>query len=424
MERSHHNVCRCNDCIARRNFQRQRFAGTGSRGSGPHPAGTTLYEVPGDHAATFEDDVRPLGTERPASLVGVRNYADDHAPAAFPERGDTGTDVYEFSEETIRRPLPAETASIQEGHGYLAAMPEANEGAREGSPAEADGEPAWPRAEVDILHQEIISVNPETQTAGQISAATPIPDGIHTDGYPGPEDDLSAPDAEGSRRNRRRFALPLILALILVAAIVGVGVLATVLLSSSREAPTAEAEEPTPDVGATVSAAVAMAVAAQLTPGPANPSDGGEATTLASTEPGSASLPQSPPLPPTISGYVDWEQRPAIMETGHLVFKARIDDGANFKPAGQNCGFANVSLTDNTDASFGSILPRSMAMPCGAGLGDWVSDQYYYSDSLLTVTVQLSAGIAAHPGLMVCLWTGGATDEENRLLDCASVLQP
>ena len=258
----------------------------------------------------------------------------------------------------------------------------------------------------------------------QMGAPLSEPVNIHTAAEkPGQEDAALTPDTAGSRRNRRRFALPLIIALILVV-VVGAGLLAATFLSSSQATTTLEAEEPTPNVGATISAAVAMAVADQLTPVPENPFDSGEATTPVSTEPGSASLPQSSPSLPTLSRYFNWEQTPAIKETGHLVFKVRVDDGANFKPAGRDCSFANVSLKDNTEASFGSILPRGMVIPCGTGPDDWVSNQYYFVDGLLTVTVQLSPEVAAHPGLMVCLWTGGTTARENRLLDCAPVRRP
>ena len=93
-------------------------------------------------------------------------------------------------------------------------------------------------------------------------------------------------------------------------------------------------------------------------------------------------------------------------------------------PAGPGCGFGNVSLADNANAFYGFVIPGSMAVPCGTGPSDLVSNRYDYSDNLLTVTVQLPSEIADQQGLMVCLWTGGGADEENRLLDCAPARRP
>ena len=232
------------------------------------------------------------------------------------------------------------------------------------------------------------------------------------------------PAAERRRGNRRRLVLVLIPVLLIVAAIIGASVLAALLLSQPNEVTTAETAAPTPDVDSTIAAAIAMAVAAQLTPTPENPASARESTASPNTPPQSVSLPQLPPSPPTPSKYVNWEQPPEISETGDLVFKARIDEGANFMPAGPRCGFGNVSLADNADAFYGFVIPRSMATPCGAGPSDWVSNRYYYSDNLLTVTVRLSSEIAERQGLMVCLWTGGGTDEENHPLDCAPARRP
>ena len=280
------------------------------------------------------------------------------------------------------------------------------------------GDPAPQREEIDFQQERTARLDSEILTQGR--ELTPPPEAVE---YPGSEDVALTPGMAGRHQNRRRFVLPLILALLLVTGIVGVGVLAVVLLAPSQETSTAETVEPTRDLDATIAAALAMAIAAQ-NPAQTNPTNDGEEAAPSTVQPRSESVPQIPPSPTMLSGYVDWERTPEISETGKLVFRARIDEGADFVAAGRHCGFENVSLTDNATAFYGSVIPRSMAMPCGADPGDWVSNQYYYADNLLTVTVQLSSEIAAHPGLMLCLWTGGATDEKNRLLECVPVHQP
>lgn len=449
MDIGHHNSCRCNDCTAQRNVRRRRFVEELSGGSDSQPSSATLYEVPGSYPAIYEDDVPILGTERSQIHVAVHNDAKNGEQEAPQQAGDAGTDVKDPPQQTPQRlnldpvhseasaevgpeieevPSAENAASIDAASKQLVDPPVPSLAGAEPEiglrPQNGSEHPAPRPEQLDIQQANVAQLSTEAPTQKQTGAPPPETADIHTAAEdPGQGDATLMPDMAGSRRNRRRFALPLIIALILVV-VVGAGLLTAVVLSSSRATPTLEAEKPTPNVGATISAAVAMAVAAQLTPVPANPSDSGAATAPASIEAGSASLPQSPPWPPTPSGYVDWEQTPAVNDAGHLVFKARIDDRANFKPVGRNCGFANVSLMDDADSSHGLVLPRSMAVPCGAGPDDWVSNQYYFVDSLLTVTVQLSAEVAARPGLMVCLWTGGATDEENRQLDCAPVRLP
>ena len=449
MDIGHHNSCRCNDCTGRRNARRRRFVEELSGRSDPQPSSATLYEVPGNHPAIYADDVPILDAERSQIHVAVHNDANDGEREASQQAGDAGTDVKDPPQQTPQRPnldpvhseasaeavpeieeVPGSenAASIDEASKQLVDPPVPSLAGAEPEiglrPQNGSEHPALRPEQLDIQQANVAQLSAEAPRQEQTGAPPPEPGDIHTAAEdPGQGDATLMPDMAGSRRNLRRFALPLIIALILVV-VVGAGLLAAAFLSSSRATPTLEVEEPTPNVGATISAAVAMAVADQLNPVSENPSDDGGATTLASIEPGSTSLPQSQPWPPTPSGYVDWEQTPAVNEVGHLVFEAKIDDRANFKPVGRNCGFGNVSLTDNAGSSHGLVLPRSMVVPCGAGPDDWVSNQYYFVDSLLTVTVQLSVEVAAHPGLMVCLWTGGITGEENRLLDCAPVRLP
>ena len=104
-----------------------------------------------------------------------------------------------------------------------------------------------------------------------------------------------------------------------------------------------------------------------------------------------------------------------------MAFRARIDEKAGFVVAGTHCGFANVTLTDDSDAFYGTIIPHSMANACGGLSGDWVADHYLYISNLLTVRLQIDPVAAQHPGLTLCLWKGGTTE---KLLDCAPVKRP
>ena len=104
-----------------------------------------------------------------------------------------------------------------------------------------------------------------------------------------------------------------------------------------------------------------------------------------------------------------------------MAFRARIDEKANFVVAGSSCGFTNLTLTDDNDAFYGAIIPRGMSIACGTLHGDWITDHYQYIGNLLTVRLQINPVAALHPGLKLCLWTSGMTQE---LLECIPVQQP
>ena len=392
-------------------------------GSHSRTAGATLYEVPGDHAVIYEDDPLQFGSDKLGSQVAGRNDANGSIRETHLLTGDPETEVADQSEQTRLRSAAAEAAIPQR----LDADPEASGGVREVSLPDADGQPASPPVGADLQQERITRTNPYARAPELESVPPPDQGDVNKPAeYPEPVDAALAPAVETRRGNRRRLVLVLIPVLLIVAAIIAASVLAALLLSPADEMPTAETETatPTPDVGSTIAAAVAVAFAVQTTPSPANPASARESAAPPNTSPQSVSLPQVPQSPPMPSQHVNWEQPPQISETGDLVFRARIDKGANFVPAGPRCGFGNVSLADNGDAFYGFVIPRSMAAPCGTGPSDLVSNRYYYSDNLLTVTVQLSSQIADQPGLMVCLWTGGGADEENRMLDCAPARRP
>ena len=190
---------------------------------------------------------------------------------------------------------------------------------------DVDWDPAPQREEIDFQQERPARLDSEILTQGR--ELTPPPEGVE---YPGSEDVAPTPGMAGRHQNWRRFVLPLILALLLVTGIVGVGVLAVVLLAPSQETSTAETIEPTHDLDATIAAALAMAIAAQ-NPAQTNPTNDGEEAAPATVQPRSESVPQIPPSPTMLSGYVDWERTPEISETGKLVFRARIDEGGGFR---------------------------------------------------------------------------------------------
>ena len=120
---------------------------------------------------------------------------------------------------------------------------------------------------------------------------------------------------------------------------------------------------------------------------------------------------------PVIS-RVDWVQKPQISEGGRFSFVARIDDGYDLTIPGLGGGPANVVFSVGA-ALYGTILP-----PSGPGWdwtpspNQWIADTYEYAGKTLTVAARVSPAVATHPGLRVCLWTGGSTAE---ILDCTGI---
>ena len=421
-------------------------------------SGATLYEVPGDHPVTYEDDVRQSDGQRPRDRVAVRNDLDTSERVTTRQRDDVGTNAEECPEQTTSSSLSAETTRLQQkdprpdigtevseeaGEGPLTEAPDRSHdvsrdavsglpGSVPGGaeheigqpPEDADRDSVPQNDGIDFQQDGTALLDSEVLTPGlELTQPPEDANGPAFAEYPCSEDVAVTPGIAGRHRDRRRFVLPLILALLLVAGIIGAGVLAATAFTPSPEMAITETVEPTPDLEATIAVALATAIAAQR-PDRSNPINDGEEAASATVQPRPESVPQIPPSPTVLSEYVNWELPPEISATGKLVFKAKIDEQAHFVAAGRHCGFPNVSLTDNTNVSYGSVIPRSMSIPCRTEPGDWVSTQYDYADNLLTVTLQLSSEIAVQPSLMLCLWTGGATDEENRLLDCVPVRRP
>lgn len=297
----------------------------------------------------------------------------------------------------------------------------------------------------------------EQLRAEQAASARPIAE--ETDGgmTAPPSDDGNAPmSAEPDPpmlgtttggRSRRGFLAPLIISFLTLTIVGGIGALvAYVVIDAPGKVPASEAVAPTPDIEATVAAAVAM-IPTLLTPSSPvqpeqdNPANATPTAAVASTAPqlpiphgvGPGPTTPAPGRLPTIEcpgctvpnqptdSYVEWIREPKVSENGILAFRARIDERAHFVVAGADCGFENLTLTDDNDGFYGAIVPRSMVNSCAARPGDWIADQYQYMNNLLTVRLQIDPVAALHPGLTLCLWSGRAAEE---LLACAPIKQP
>ena len=227
-----------------------------------------------------------------------------------------------------------------------------------------------------------------------------------------------------------------------------------------------EAAEPTPiptatmDVGSMVRAAIATALGtapppertptSTLVPVPtATPAPQGTNTPVPTLRPTSVSIttarsidtPQPVATPPAkhlqpvdcincdseipnLQHYVDWIQKPSVSTNSILSFQARIDERANFIISGYFCGFSNITLTDQSGVLYGTIDPLIVAYECIPLPSSWYAEQYHFDDNMLTVMAQVDPAAATHPGLELCLWTGGVTKEQNRLMDCIRIQHP
>lgn len=238
----------------------------------------------------------------------------------------------------------------------------------------------------------------------------------------------------------KRLLLPMALTMVPLGAIVSIGLVGFWLLNDPTEAPS-QISVPTPDLEATIQAAVAVAVTRAASTRVAQ-SGGPEPTDPSEVQqeigaPTPVNIPTIPlgQLSPFVCSYCDvtdvglghhvrWEWEPMISETGRLAISALIDEQANFSGERIASCTANVSLSDDSGAFYGWVISPNRAQQCGIQPADWVSDSYHYENSILSLEVQLDAAAATHPGLEVCLWTGGATKKQNRLLNCDRVRQP
>ena len=124
--------------------------------------------------------------------------------------------------------------------------------------------------------------------------------------------------------------------------------------------------------------------------------------------------------------YVEWELRPSVSSAGVLTLLARIDAGIDFIfPNAEGGSYSNIALTSATHDLLGTIVPPARPdWHWTPEPGLWVASEYRYSNNTLSVRAQMDTAAATHPGLRLCLWSGGTTDEQNQVLGCAPVQQP
>ena len=125
-----------------------------------------------------------------------------------------------------------------------------------------------------------------------------------------------------------------------------------------------------------------------------------------------------PFLPP-----VDWISGPTISETGLIELVAVLDDDVDMGVLGMASG-GDFSVTDNVNIFYGTIVaPVAPGWEWTPQPGLWVAERFDYVNNTLRVRAQIDRAAVTHPGLELCLWSGGAEDEKS-LLDCVQVQQP
>ena len=115
---------------------------------------------------------------------------------------------------------------------------------------------------------------------------------------------------------------------------------------------------------------------------------------------------------------VDWIQKPQVSANGQLSFKARIDEEYTLIFPSRSRGGSNIALSVE-GTLHGTVLP-----PSGPGWkwtskpNQWIADTYTFRDGIFFVVAQVDPAVATHPGLRVCIWTGGT---EGEVLACEPI---
>ena len=221
---------------------------------------------------------------------------------------------------------------------------------------------------------------------------------------------------------------------------------------------------PTPDIQAMVEAAVDATLAAAATPEPiptatptlrptytpapipattptrrpiytpvpipaATPTRHPTYTPVPTTTPAASRLQEVECGPPCYTDYepilppVDWISPPKISETGVIELVAVLDDDVDMGALGTANG-GQFTVTDTNNILYGTIVaPIAPGWEWTPEPGLWVAEQFTYVANTLRVRAQIDPAAVTHPGLRLCLWSGGAWDESS-LLDCVLVRQP
>ena len=117
---------------------------------------------------------------------------------------------------------------------------------------------------------------------------------------------------------------------------------------------------------------------------------------------------------------VDWIQKPQVSASGRLSFKARIDEKHTLIFPSRDGGGSNVALSVG-ETLYGSVLP-----PSGPGWNwtskrnQWIADTYTFRDGIFFVVAKVDPAVGTHPGLRMCIWTGGT---EGEVLACEAIQQ-
>ena len=426
--RQHHYSCRCNDCVRQRNARRRRSADRHAEEGNPWPAGAMWYEVPRDHPIRYADDIAPSAsslqfeqTARRWLEDAIRGQQSDGPQFPSDDGGENDAQPPKRADQEFPHVEPP--VRYQRDDMEPERERQLQEFRRQQEERQRDWEQRRDQLRAELAPDvQFISDGPDGGTPAPPSGGGSVP----ASAEPAPQA-APMPSATSKHQSRRGFFLPLLLTCVLLVVIVGAGALTYAALAASRDDPEPEALAPTPDLGSTIAAAVAAAwPTSPVTPLTPSPSD----------NPTSANV-GPPPLPPArlptvecpacvmpgspVADYVEWVREPTVSNAGIMAFRVRINDQAKFVVAGADCGFENLTLHDDNGDFYGAIIPHGMDVACGAFPGDRIAETYRFVGDLLTVRLQIDPVAASHPGLTLCLWSGGTSQE---LLDCEPVKQP
>ena len=120
---------------------------------------------------------------------------------------------------------------------------------------------------------------------------------------------------------------------------------------------------------------------------------------------------------------INWISSPKISEDGVIELVAVLDDDVDMGPLGTEDG-GDFTVTDDANILYGTIVgPTEQGWEWIPRPGLWVAERFDYVANTLRVRVQIDSTAATHPGLRLCLWSGGVGGEKS-LLDCVRVRQP
>lgn len=213
------------------------------------------------------------------------------------------------------------------------------------------------------------------------------------------------------------------------------------------------APPPTPDIPATVEAQVQARLEAQSTPVPVStvrltntpqPSPTLPPTLAVTPKSTPKSTNTSGPTPASVEegldpvdcsncaydtvpviGNVEWLEPPIVTDAGVLTLRAKIKEGYKLTRPGLTNPKSNVTLTNGGNVLFGIVLPASgSGWSWGDDPGLWIAETHSYRDDILRVRANIDPKAANQAGLTLCVWTGGRSSAENKVLACKKVERP